>query len=307
MSLPVAARPSAARACPAAATTTASAAVPAAGVGPALSPAAFSIIARLLEARSGLSLGPDKVYLLETRLGPVLHRHGIADLVALAGRLNAPSEALVGDVVEAMTINETFFFRDGKPFDHLRDVVLPALHAARPPGRPFRFWSAASSSGQEAYSLAILAAEQRDRIGGRAVEIVGTDISRAQVSRARAGIYTHFEAQRGLPIQSLVRHFDRHADGWQVKPELRATVRFQTFNLLDDFAPLGRFDVIFCRNVLIYFEAPLKAAILDRMAARIAPDGALYLGGAETIFGITERFSRAPSDACCRLATSKST
>ena len=123
--------------------------------------------------------------------------------------------------------------------------------------------------------------------------------------RARAGIYTHFEAQRGLPIQSLVRHFDRHADGWQVKPELRATVRFQTFNLLDDFAPLGRFDVIFCRNVLIYFEAPLKAAILDRMAAHIAPDGALYLGGAETIFGITERFSRAPSDACCRLATSK--
>ncbi len=263
----------------------------------------FETIAALLHRRSGLSLGADKLYLLETRLAPVLAEHRIKDLDVLASVLaGRPPDTLVNAVVEAMTINETFFFRDGKPFEHLRDVVLPALLSRRPRGGPLRFWSAASSSGQEAYSLAMTVAENRALIGDRAVEIVGTDISRAQVARAEAGIYSHFEVQRGLPIQSLVRHFERIPDGWRIKPALRNGVSFRTANLLDDLSALGRFDVIFCRNVLIYFDTATKGVVLDRLAAQIAPDGVLYLGGAETVLGVTGHFRKLPSEPCCRPA-----
>ncbi len=182
---------------------------------------AFGTIAALLHARSGLLIGPEKLYLLESRLAPILAAHGIGGLEALARRIAAsPTGTLANDVVEAMTINETLFFRDTKPFDHLRQTVLPALHKTRPAREALRFWSAASSSGQEAYSLAMLLADASVLLNDRRVEIIGTDISRAQVARAQAGIYSHFEAQRGLPIQSLVRHFDRDRNNWRIKPEL---------------------------------------------------------------------------------------
>ena len=256
---------------------------------------AFEELSTLLKARSGLSLGPDKRYLLEARLAPVLQRESLRDLRALADRvLAARGCALEREVVEAMTTGETLFFRDSTPFAHLRDAVLPRLHAARPPGVALRLWSAAASSGQEAYSLAMQVADSPLRAGGRPVRILGTDISREKVERARAGLFSQFEVGRGLPAAMLARHFSREGDSWRISEALRQHVEFRAFNLLDDLQPLGSFDVVFCRNVLIYFDAPTKTRVLEAIARRMAPDGALYLGAAETVLGLTGRLVAVP-------------
>jgi chemotaxis protein methyltransferase CheR len=252
----------------------------------------FDTIANLLKVRSGLSIGQDKLYLLDTRLAPILKRHGLRDLNALAERLKVPrTEPLTQEVVEAMTTNESLFFRDDKPFEHVRTQALPRLHAARPPGAPIRIWSAASSSGQEAYSLAMILTDMRASLGDRRVEIIGTDIARDQLARAREGIYSQFEVQRGLPMQMLVKHFRKEGTGWRVAEAIRRMVDFREWNLLADLRPLGRFDLVFCRNVLIYFDQPTKARVLEAIASLMAPDGLLYLGGAETVLGITSRLA----------------
>jgi chemotaxis protein methyltransferase CheR len=259
-----------------------------------VSPAGFETLAGLLKSRSGLVIGPDKLYLLETRLASILRRDGLRDLAALADRLRIvtlATEALARDVVEAMTTNESFFFRDEKPFQHVRTVALPRLLAARPPGTPLRIWSAAASSGQEAYSLAMILAECRATLGERRVEILGTDLARDQLARARDGLYTQFEVQRGLPVQMLMRYFRKENANWRIAEAIRGLVQFREWNLLADLRPLGQFDIVFCRNVLIYFDPPTKARVLDAVAARLAPDGLLYLGGAETVLGITSRFA----------------
>ncbi|MCQ8277831.1 protein-glutamate O-methyltransferase CheR [Acetobacteraceae bacterium KSS8] len=245
----------------------------------------FEAIAAIVKARSGLALGPDKEYLVEARLGPIVRRRGLASLSALADRLRTDS-ALEQEVVEAMTTNETLFFRDGKPFDHLRDVVLPRLTATRPKGAKLRIWSAAASTGQEAYSMAILVCEMGAALTGRSVEIVGTDIARDALSRATEGLYSQFEVQRGLPARLLVKYFTKEDQGWRINRPLRDMVQFRSWNLLGDLAALGRFDVIFCRNVLIYFDQPTKARTLQAMSRLLADDGTLYLGGAETLLGI---------------------
>ncbi len=258
-------------------------------------PASFDVFAGLLKSRSGLAIGPDKLYLLETRLAPLLREHKLADLEALAGKLRADATSPLADaVVEAMTTNETFFFRDEKPFTHFRSQVLPALVAARPPGARLRLWSAAASTGQEAYSLAMIVAESQALLGGRRVEILGTDIAREPLARAREGLYSQFELQRGVPMTALVAHFHKDAHGWRVNDTLRAMARFQEWNLLGDLRPLGQFDTIFCRNVLIYFDAPTKSRVLAALAERLAPDGVLYLGGAETILGLTDKLAAIP-------------
>ncbi len=255
----------------------------------ALSTGAFELFADLLRTRSGLALRPDKIYLLELRLAPILKRERLRDLSDLAERLRSrAAEALAREVVEAMTTNESLFFRDGKPFEHFRTRALPRLLAGRPAGAGLRLWSAAASSGQEAYSLAMILADAAAR---RRVEIVGTDIAREQLARARAGLYSQFEVQRGLPVQMLVKHFRKEQAGFRVSEALRAMVEFREWNLLDGLAPLGRFDVVFCRNVLIYFDQPTKTRVLEAIAAQMADDGVLYLGGAETVLGITERFT----------------
>ena len=257
-----------------------------------LAPGTFDTIASLLKVRSGLAIGPDKLYLLDTRLAPILKRHELPNLNALAERLRGVrAETLTQEVVEAMTTNESLFFRDDKPFAHFRTQALPRLHAARPPGTPLRIWSAAASSGQEAYSLAMILAELRASLGDRRVEIIGTDIAREQLSRARDGLYTQFEVQRGLPMQMLVKHFRKEAAGWRVAEAIRRMVEFREWNLLSDLRPLGRFDIVFCRNVLIYFDQPTKARALEAIAALMPPDGLLYLGGAETVLGITSRLA----------------
>jgi chemotaxis protein methyltransferase CheR len=252
---------------------------------------AFQTLAALLKSRSGLVIGQDKIYLLETRLGGILRREKLVDLNALSEAVKRPTaEALIRDVVEAMTTNESFFFRDDKPFQHFRASALPRLAKTRPPGSTLRVWSAAASSGQEAYSLAMILADSRAVLGDRRCEIIGTDIAREQLARAREGLYTQFEVQRGLPIQMLMKHFRKEDANWRLAEAIRAMVQFRELNLLGDLRALGRFDVVFCRNVLIYFDQPTKTRVLEAIASLLPPDGILYLGGAETVLGITGRF-----------------
>jgi chemotaxis protein methyltransferase CheR len=262
-----------------------------------LSPLAFETLASLLKTKSGLIIGMDKLYLLETRLAAIVKREKLADLNWLAERLRRPgSDALAREVVEAMTTNESFFFRDDKPFHHFRTQALARLVGARPPCSSLRVWSAASSSGQEAYSLAMIVAESGAILGGRKVEIIGTDIARDQLARAREGIYSQFEVQRGLPVQMLMRYFKKEDPNWRIVESIRTMAQFREYNLLSDLRPLGRFDIVFCRNVLIYFEQATKARVLDAIAGLMPPDGLLYLGGAETVLGITPRFAPAPNE-----------
>jgi chemotaxis protein methyltransferase CheR len=262
-----------------------------------LSPIAFDTLATLLKTKSGLMIGMDKLYLLETRLAGIVKREKLADLNGLAERLRRPgSDTLARDVVEAMTTNESFFFRDDKPFLHFRTQALPRLVAARPAGSQLRVWSAASSSGQEAYSLAMIVAEASAVLSGRKVEIVGTDIARDQLARAREGVYSQFEVQRGLPVQMLMRYFKKDESNWRIADTIRTMAQFREFNLLSDLRSLGRFDIVFCRNVLIYFDQPTKARVLEAIAGLMPPDGLLYLGGAETVLGITARFAPMPNE-----------
>ena len=253
---------------------------------------AFETLANLLKTKSGLVIGQDKTYLLETRLVGILRREKLPDLNALADRLRNPgADSVARDVVEAMTTNESFFFRDDTPFQHFRTHALPRLIAARAPGTGLRVWSAASSSGQEAYSLAMILAECKATLGNRKVDIVGTDIARDQLARAKDGLYTQFEVQRGLPVQLLMRYFKKEEAGWRIADAIRTVPQFREFNLLGDLRPLGRFDIVFCRNVLIYFDQDTKKRVLEAIAAQMPPEGLLYLGGAETVLGITSRFA----------------
>jgi chemotaxis protein methyltransferase CheR len=260
-----------------------------------MSTAAFATIAEVLKSRSGLVVGPDKLYLLETRLAPIIKRENLRDLSELSTRLR-PGSPLERDVVEAMTTNESLFFRDTKPFESIRKSVLPRLHAARPPGAPLRIWSAAASTGQEAYSIAMVVADLAGAMPGRRVEIVGTDIAREPLERARAGLYSQFEIQRGLPMQMLVKHFTKEDGQWRIKQALRDAVSFREWNLLSDLKGLGAFDIIFCRNVLIYFDPPTKRRVLDALAKQMPADGVLFLGGAETVLGLTEAFKPVPGE-----------
>ncbi len=272
----------------------------------AITQSTFEIIATFLHTRAGIVLTESKLYLLESRLNPVLQRHNMLNMNDLAVQLlsrSSKTDALAADVIEAMTTNETFFFRDEKPFTHLRTVALPALHAARPAHQPLRIWSAASSSGQEAYSIAMVIADMKE-LAGRPVELVGTDLSREQVERANNGLYTHFEVQRGLPVQMLVKHFDREDKSWRVKKQLRDLVSFKEWNLMSDPTRLGKFDIIFCRNVLIYFDQQTKVQVLTRLASQMPADGFLYLGGAETVVGMTTPFSAKVGEVAFRLASS---
>jgi chemotaxis protein methyltransferase CheR len=255
----------------------------------------FDVLSGLVRKHSGLVLTLDKAYLLESRLLPVARKWRLKSLAELAAALRGQADsAMVRDVVEAMTTNESFFFRDVKPFDQFKSFVLPHLLRARAATRSIRIWSAACSSGQEPYSLAMIMSEQRAQLAGWRVEILATDLSTEILDKATAGLYSQFEVQRGLPIQLLVKYFKQQGERWQIDPAIRAMVSFRQLNLLDDMAALGRFDVIFCRNVLIYFDQPTKTLVLDRLSRQMAPDGHLYLGGAETVLGISDRLQPVP-------------
>ena len=251
----------------------------------------FELIAQLLKERSGLALNKEKAYLLESRLNPVARKWNFSGFDELAQAIRTNNdEALLVDVTEAMTTNESFFFRDQRPFEQFNDIVLPHLLEARAAKRSFRIWSAACSSGQEPYTLAMLLKEHADKLAGWKVEIVATDLSNEILDKAKEGLYSQFEVQRGLPITLLVKHFVQVGDRWQIDDSLSKMIKFQQFNLLGDFSSLGRFDVVFCRNVLIYFDLPTKTQVLEGIADLLPPDGFLYLGGAETVLGTTDRF-----------------
>jgi len=253
----------------------------------------FAYFTKYIYDQTGL--GPDKMYLIESRLAPLARKWNVATIDLLVGQLrSARDPALQRDVVDAMMTNESFFFRDGKPFDQFRQLILPALLQSRAAKKSFRIWCAAASTGQEPYTLAMILKEEAAKLAGWRVDIVGTDISHEALERAKAGIYTQFEVQRGLPITLLVKYFKQQGDKWGIAPEIRSAVQYRSFNLLSEFASLGSFDVIFCRNVLIYFDQKTKGQILDRMAKLMPADGVLYLGGAETVLGVTERFQPMP-------------
>lgn len=254
-----------------------------------MTPVEFQALAAMLKKRSGLILTSDKGYLVESRLGPVAQKFGLSNVDALIAALAKGNEPLARAVTEAMTTNETSFFRDAKPFDLFRNELLPRIIERKAPTRTLRIWSAAASTGQEAYSLAMILKDEAARLQGWKIEIVGTDISEAALQQARTGAFSHFEVQRGLPAAMLVKHFEKVDGTWRVTAPLRAMVQFRTFNLLDNLAPLGTFDVIYCRNVLIYFDIPTKAQVLAAITRRMADQGALVLGGAETVLGITDQ------------------
>ena len=260
-----------------------------------MTPEEFAFLRDMFKQRSGLIVTEEKRYLVESRLMPVAREIGLDSLSALISALRNPSgEPLRKKATEAMTINESFFFRDKTPFENFAEIVIPALCKARATSRRLRIWCAAASTGQEPYSLAIQIKELRATLAGWNVEIVGTDISGEVLEKAKAGLYSQFEVQRGLPIQMLVKYFQQTGAMWQIDSSLRAMVRYQQMNLLEPYRALGTFDIIFCRNVLIYFDAPTKSDILTRLGAQLQPDGFLVLGAAETVIGLTEEFAPLP-------------
>ena len=216
--------------------------------------AEYDFLRKLLKERSGLVLSDDKQYLIESRLMPLVRRAKLGSLGELVAELRRGVESTTCDVVEAMTTNETFFFRDKIPFDHFKDSVLPELIKARANRKSLRIWCAAASTGQEPYSLAMILKDFAQMLSGWRVEVVATDLSQEVLEKCKSGIYSQFEVQRGLPIQKLVTHFKQIGETWQINADIRAMVQFRPLNLLNDFSSLGKFDVIFCRNVLIYFD-----------------------------------------------------
>lgn len=250
---------------------------------------------RLVLERSGLSLGADKDYLLQSRLTPLMREEGLTTLEALFARLRLdPRGRLAQRAVDAMATHESYFFRDATPFDQLREVLLPALVARRGGAKRLRIWSAACSSGQEPYSLAMLLLEERRLFPDWTVEILATDMSQPILERARRGIYSDFEASRGLSDARRSRWLKRDGGDWSIAPEVRALVEFRPHNLMDGTAGMGRFDLIFCRNVLIYFEQLQKRWALARLSEALEPDGALVLGSAETVVGLDSAFEPMP-------------
>ncbi len=251
----------------------------------------FDLLAHLVKQRSGLVLTRDKAYLLESRLIPVARKFDLKDLDDLARAVrDKRDEKLATAITEAMTTNETFFFRDQKPFDQFRKIILPHMLKARAARKSLRVWSAAASTGQEAYSLAMILAEEAAKLQGWKVDIIGTDLSAEVIEKAKEGFYNQFEVQRGLPVTMLMKYFRQEGEKWQISEKIRSMVQYRAMNLLADWGGIGPFDVVFCRNVLIYFDPPTKSRMLERIAGLMPPDGVLFLGGAEAVLGLTSRF-----------------
>ena len=256
----------------------------------------YSYLSTLLRMKSGLALGTGKEYLLESRLPPVAKAYGFSSVIELVATLRTgPHRDLVKAVCDAMTTGETFFFRDTLPFDLLRSTILPELaDRCRRAGRSLRIWSSAASTGQEAYSIAMLLSDMGVQMSGVNVELVATDFATHALNRARRGVFTQIEVQRGLPERYLRQFFINTPDGYRLADDIRRRVAFRELNLLESFRSLGQFDIVMCRNVLIYFDTTTKKDVLDRLASSLLPGGYLFLGATETAFGLTDRLVRLP-------------
>ena len=259
-----------------------------------MTPPDYEYLRKTLKDHSGLDLSADKQYLIESRLLPLSRKCGVPGIGELVQKMKGGSSSITSQVVEAMTTNETFFFRDKVPFEHFRDTIMPEALRARAHRKSIRIWCAAGSTGQEPYSLAMSLKEMGAALAGWRVEIIATDLSTEVLEKSKSGVYSQFEVQRGLPIQLLVKYFKQNGELWQISPELRAMVQHRQLNLLHDFSQLGTFDVIFCRNVLIYFDQDTKINIFGRLAKAMEGDGFLVLGAAETVVGLTDVFKPFP-------------
>lgn len=256
------------------------------------SEASHQIIADLLEARTGQHLTESRRWRVNSALAGIFRQHGISNVDQLVCLLADPQAGdLAQEVVEALLNNETYFFRDKPTFDQLPGEILPELAERRHTARRLSIWSAGCSTGQEVYSLAMLFAEQAERWQGWTIDIIGTDVSHRAIAAARGGIYSQFEVQRGLGVTQMLRHFEETPGGWQVRDEVRRMVRFQQHNLLSGQHP-GRipFDLVLCRNVLLYFDRPTRTDAFARLSGAVMPDGFLMLGAGETVVGQTDRF-----------------
>ena len=257
-----------------------------------IAPETFGFVRDLVRRESAIVLSQGKEYLVESRLLPVAREEGLADIEKLVEKVRQqPHGAMSRRLVEALTTNETSWFRDADPFAALRATVVPELAPGRAAMRRLRIWSAACSSGQEAYSIAMTLLDA-PAVAGWAIEIVGTDLSSEMVQRAREGRYSQLEVNRGLPASHLVRYFERDGAAWRVNSQLRSMASFSELNLMRSFLGLGRFDVVFLRNVLIYFDVATKRDILRRVGQVLAPDGYLYLGAAEMTMGVDDAWER---------------
>lgn len=256
----------------------------------------FKYLCQLIKDKSGLALTPDKMYLIDSRLTPVAKEVGAASLAELTMQLRAGKPNVITKVINAMATHETFFFRDQKPFDQFKNHALPMLLERNKASRSLRIWCAAASSGQEPYSLGMILQDFASQMAGWRIEILASDLSQDIIDRGKKGLYTQFEVQRGLPIQYLMKYFKQTAAGgdWQLSDTIKNMVRWQVHNLFNDFKGFGMFDVVFCRNVLIYFDPPSKSKILDHIADVTNPHGFLSLGGAETIMGLTQKYEAIP-------------
>jgi chemotaxis protein methyltransferase CheR len=253
----------------------------------------FEYVCRLVRDRSAVVLEAGKEYLVEARLGPLAGEFGHGSVTELVGRLRAGGDGgLTTRVVEAMVTNETLFFRDGQPFETLRKTVLPGLIARRAAERRLDVWCAASSTGQEPYSLALLLREHFPELSGWRVNVLATDLSSEVLGRARAGRYTQLEVNRGLPAALLVKYFRQHGREWELAEDVRRMVEFRELNLAGPWPGLPRMDLVFLRNVMIYFDVETKKAILGRVLRVLRPDGYLLLGTAETTHGLSDSFRR---------------
>lgn len=270
-----------------------------------MSASAIHRVIDFINKAAGIVLTTEKAYFIEARLSPVLREENLPSIEEMITRAERGDRRLSQRVVDALTTNETFFFRDKTPFDHFRNIIIPELVARRPLGKTIRIWCAACSSGQEPYSLVMLLDELKSQLGGRNVEIHASDISEGILAKAKSGMFNQFEVQRGLPTKLLLQYFTKVGENWQISPDVVRRVNFFKFNLLEDSRNLGQFDVIFCRNVLIYFDRPTRGQIFDRMADRLAADGFLLLGGAESTFGVTNRFTSHPKERMLQIPLAK--
>lgn len=245
----------------------------------------LAYLASILRRRTGIVLSEKKTSMIESRLTPVMRRFGFRDAGSLLRELQFGHEALIQAVIEVMTTNDSAFFRDRRTFEEFRDIVLPSLMVERAETKQLRIWCAACSAGQEPYSVAMLIDDAGLIEKGWQVTLIATDINSEMIARAEEGLYTQFEVQRGLPIRRLASHFSQEGERWRISEKLRRMVSFRTFNLLDSYGWLPDCDVVFCRNVLMYFEPKLRLSVLDRIGEILAPDGALLVGPAETLVG----------------------
>jgi chemotaxis protein methyltransferase CheR len=259
-----------------------------------VTPPDYEYLRKLLKDQSGLDLSADKHYLIDSRLSPLSRQCGLSGISELVRKIRGGSASTTAQVIEAMTTNETFFFRDKVPFDHFRLAVVPEILRTRANRKNIRIWCAAGSTGQEPYSLAMCLKEMGGAIAGWRIEILATDLSQEVIEKSRSGLYSQVEIQRGLPIQLLVKYFRQVGELWQINTDIRAMIQHRQLNLLNDFSQLGVFDVIFCRNVLIYFDRDTKISVLNRLARATEPDGFFVLGAAETLVGLTDAFTPFP-------------